>query len=1068
MMLFAAGLSLLGAPSDPELILQTGHFGTVSVISFSPEGSWVATGSHDSTLKLWDLHTGQQVRTLAGHSKRLQTTVFSPDGKYIASKSIDHELRVWEVSTGTDVVTLRKAQSGRTIFKGTIAFSPDGRWLAETDGSNETVLWDWRNTEQRSTPQVLHGASPAVVLAFSPDGHWLSSAGGRKGELELWDFSTKTNPRHLEGHTQRIGALAFSADSRSLISASDDQTVIVWDTSSAQPIHRQTRPAGVEYVLSPNGRLLACGTIRDITVWNVDDEKTRILTGHTHYISALAFSKDGLQLGSAAIIDNSLKIWSLDITGEAPTLKGTTGGIHDLQFSVEGTTGGVHDLQFSKDGRWLAVIADDRIQLWDLVAGRETRTLVGRSDACYSLAFSQDSKLLAAANSAELRLWDLTTGKTVQTIRAPGSSDLDLFTRGVALSPDRRIIVSGSPRGLNAWEISTGHMLPPISKQLAKDDDTISSSTRDVVFSADGRWLAYVQTDDGRDSLKLWDVASWRLSRTLLTTTEIDAVAFGPRSDWVVAVTGRGTQMLDINTGRSLKVFRGYQNLAVSSDGTLLASFREGSIRIWQTDTGQEVRALEKRNGSATYLAFGAEGHLLASGGRSGKVDLWYPDQAELIVTLIGVTQASNTFWGQWLVVAPDGLFDGSADAMHQVSWRVDATNELRSLEDYFFDFFYPGLLIDALEGRRPKASMDLSVLLHFPGLQAMLKQPEPLVHVEPLSDGTRVCFHQKPTAIAYLGVTANPDHPLCPWSKDIKGAFLQEGIPRQRLPITPATIAKRSNTPLQRATLHMQGIGVSNYPISSGLTSLPASLSAVASVTAFFDKQSYGSGALFSSISLSQSQADRESIRESLFRMSNAMKTNDVAFVLFSGHGIVPEDQEMFYFAPSDWVGTTARERQRTGISTAIIAEAVRDFPAKRVILIVDACQSGAILDSLAKIAEIKRRVDNQSARFQTTTVTSEARNEGGIFIIAATSSVQNAGQSPTSDTTPLISTLLEALRGAVPSDEEGNIWMSDVAQYIRERLPEASKLSGGGFAYTPVIVSSGSDFPIATVNRR
>ena len=77
-----------------------GHTSSVNSLAFSPDSEWLASGSRDRTIKLWDIYEGKEVRTLEGHHGEVRAVTFSPDGQWLASASHDRTLKLWRVITG--------------------------------------------------------------------------------------------------------------------------------------------------------------------------------------------------------------------------------------------------------------------------------------------------------------------------------------------------------------------------------------------------------------------------------------------------------------------------------------------------------------------------------------------------------------------------------------------------------------------------------------------------------------------------------------------------------------------------------------------------------------------------------------------------------------------------------------------------------------------------------------------------------------------------------------------------------------------------------------------------------
>jgi WD40 repeat protein len=108
-------------------------------VSFSPDGKTLASGSGDSTTKLWDVATGQALKTLTGHQEIVYSVSFSPDGKTLASSSEDKTIKLWDVATGQALQTL----TGHQHAVSSVSFSPDGKTLASGSWDTTIKLWVW-------------------------------------------------------------------------------------------------------------------------------------------------------------------------------------------------------------------------------------------------------------------------------------------------------------------------------------------------------------------------------------------------------------------------------------------------------------------------------------------------------------------------------------------------------------------------------------------------------------------------------------------------------------------------------------------------------------------------------------------------------------------------------------------------------------------------------------------------------------------------------------------------------------------------------------------------------------
>ncbi len=294
------------------------HTGGVNSVAFSPHGTILASGSHDHTVRLWDVAIGKNIATLEGHTEQVRSVVFSPDGTMLVSTAFG-ELRLWDVATRTNIVAFKPSSH---VYSA--AFSPDGSTLAY--GVWSTVkLWD---VATRTNIATLEGHTGLVSsVGFSPDGTTLVS-GSHDHTVRLWDVTTEENIAILEGHTNVVWSVGFSPDGTTLVSGSHDHTVRLWDVTTEENIailEGHTSPV-YSVAFSPDGKTLASGPY-DITVYDgtlapevgestvhLWDIATRqniaALPGHTNGVTSVAFLPYGTTLASGSE-DGKVLLWDV-------------------------------------------------------------------------------------------------------------------------------------------------------------------------------------------------------------------------------------------------------------------------------------------------------------------------------------------------------------------------------------------------------------------------------------------------------------------------------------------------------------------------------------------------------------------------------------------------------------------------------------------------------------------------------------------------------------------------------------------------------------------------------------
>nr|VFK14709.1 MAG: WD domain-containing protein, G-beta repeat-containing protein [Candidatus Kentron sp. LFY] len=283
-------------------------------LRFSPDGRRLLSGgSHDNTLKLWDVASGEEIRTFRGHSDKVNSVAFSPDGRTVLSGSHDRTLKRWDVASGEEMRTFRGHDQGVS----SVAFSPDGRTVLSGSWDNTLKLWDVASGEEMRT---FRGHDQGIwSVAFSPDGRMVLSGSGDH-ILKLWDTGSGRAVRTFRGHSAWVSSVAFSPNGRTVLSGSFNNTLKLWDVASGGEIRtfpkngtNQHSGSVFSVAFSPDGRMVLSGSIdKTLKLWDVaSGEAIRTFREHSDEVKSVAFSPDGRRAASGDR-DGVIILWGVE------------------------------------------------------------------------------------------------------------------------------------------------------------------------------------------------------------------------------------------------------------------------------------------------------------------------------------------------------------------------------------------------------------------------------------------------------------------------------------------------------------------------------------------------------------------------------------------------------------------------------------------------------------------------------------------------------------------------------------------------------------------------------------
>uniref|UniRef100_A0A914LM84 NLE domain-containing protein n=1 Tax=Meloidogyne incognita TaxID=6306 RepID=A0A914LM84_MELIC len=377
-----------------------GHGEPLISVKFSPNGSTLASGSGDKTVRLWDTKSQLPLQTLTGHQHWVLCIAWSHDGNKIASACKQGIIIIWEYDSETNKFRLFKKLTGHKQWINALAWRPlhleaPSRLLASAGRDASIRIWDIIKSH---TLFVLSGHT-ASVTDIRWSGNDLIYSGSQDRTIKVWRTNDGVLCRTLEGHAHWINTLASNVDYVLRIGSFSPEE----DSKQKQISISNTHPGEAQKIAKKQyEKMLNCQPERlvsgsdDFTLflWEPAIKKQPIarLTGHQQLINQVQFSPDGRTIASASF-DKSIKLWD-----------GWTG---KFQTSLRGHVGPVYQIAWSSDSRLLVSgSADSTLKVWNMQKRKLGQDLPGHGDEVFAVDWSPNSECVASGGKDKvLKLW---------------------------------------------------------------------------------------------------------------------------------------------------------------------------------------------------------------------------------------------------------------------------------------------------------------------------------------------------------------------------------------------------------------------------------------------------------------------------------------------------------------------------------------------------------------------------------------------------------------------------------------------------------------------------------------
>lgn len=678
---YEAQLEQILLAEQPQLVVNTNHGLLIQSIAFSNDNKILATGGGEGTIKLWEVDSGRQIRTLAGHQPVLE------DNQPVPAEKEDTFFSFFQSIVNR----------GRLKSPDALAFSPDGSLLASGSNAKSIIIWDLATGIPR---KVIYSPVTVWFIAFSKDGKTLLSKSGHIKEKNRYRFYDITSGNELKENIPSFSNFQLpwqSKDSTLTASYSEQETTIkLIDSKNSQERVLEGHNGGVRKAsFSPSDNLLISGGWdRTVRLWNIENSESIILGKHDSFISSIAFSPNG-KLAASGSADLTIKMWDVFGKQELRTLHGYADYISPFAFG--------------KNDNFLVTASGAFAHVWNLKKGKKLGAAQIHSGSVKNVIFAPDKNLLATSDQTTS---NITQSARIFPIKQPPDFDTWIDTSVKRLHSDKIIRIWDLENNIQKGEFAE------YAKEFKEND--YGGEISKLAFSSDGKMLAAGNQIGVIKLLKMDNNDDKTI--TLKSDESVTSLAFSVGNKYLAVGGNEIITIWNLDDKKEFKIplEKNFNSnvgwLMFSSDGKTLVSIEQNyqlnlKFSIWDFEK-LTIRDSEIKKPKLTFsndqnpekiaevinvipdfnqkmnLPYTKDGGFYAQSETNGRIGL-YDRNRKLVAWLIALNNED------WAVITPNGRFDtNKLEKPEGLSWVFpDEPLKPLSFEIFMRDYYEPRLL---------------------------------------------------------------------------------------------------------------------------------------------------------------------------------------------------------------------------------------------------------------------------------------------------------------------------------------------------------------------------------------